>query len=55
MKDPAKTSSSADALLSTLVPVVFVAVAQTIAFLFLRRTQRHLYAPRTVLETLDDV
>jgi len=54
-KSSAKASSSADALLSTLIPVVVVAVAQTIAFLFLRRTQRHLYAPRTVLDTLDDV
>lgn len=51
----AKASSSIDTLLSTLVPVVAVAVVQTIAFLFLRRTQRHLYAPRTVLQTLDDV
>lgn len=32
-----------------------VAVAQLAAFLFLRRTQRHLYAPRTVLATLDEV
>ncbi|TLD21843.1 DUF221-domain-containing protein [Venturia nashicola] len=50
-----RASSSANTLFATLIPVVVVAVAQLAAFLFLRRTQRHLYAPRTLLDTLDDV
>jgi hypothetical protein len=51
---PTARSSSGTALLSTLIPVVVVAVASVTTFLFLRRTERHLYAPRTILDTIDE-
>ncbi|RFU30395.1 hypothetical protein B7463_g5930, partial [Scytalidium lignicola] len=48
------TSSSASALLSTLIPVGALAGAYVAAFLFLRRRYTRVYAPRTFLGTLED-
>ncbi|KAH8817395.1 hypothetical protein F5884DRAFT_779240 [Xylogone sp. PMI_703] len=48
------TSSSASALLSTLIPVAAVAGAYVTAFLVLRRKYTRVYAPRTFLGTLED-
>jgi hypothetical protein len=54
-KDATKTSSSAAVLFTTLVPVFIVAAAQLLGFFILRRTNRHIYAPKTILTTLDEV
>ncbi len=44
--------NSLSGLVSTLVPVLVVAVPFYILFLLLRRSQRRQYAPRTYLGTL---
>lgn len=46
------SSNSLSGLVSTLVPVLVVAVPFYLLFLILRRSQRRQYAPRTYLGTL---
>ncbi|KAF2432357.1 DUF221-domain-containing protein [Tothia fuscella] len=47
-----KTSSSASALVSTLIPAFLLALAFFAAFLIIRKKQQRVYAPRTFLEVL---
>ncbi|KAI5251124.1 DUF221-domain-containing protein [Aureobasidium subglaciale] len=47
-------SSSYNKLLSTVIPLLIIAIPMVLAFLYLRQKQRRIYAPRTFLNTLED-
>jgi hypothetical protein len=53
---PTGSGSTGDAsvsgLVSTLVPTLIIAIVMVTVFLFLRRTQKRQYAPRTYLGSL---
>lgn len=51
-EDPKSTSSSASALVSTLVPSLVIAGAMILAFIILRRKFRRHYVPRTFVGNL---
>ena len=45
-------SNSLSGIISTLVPVLLVALVMTALFLILRRSQRRIYQPRTFISAL---
>jgi hypothetical protein len=54
VQDPGSTSSSLSAFLSTLIPVLIVAVIMLAGFIILRKSQRRTYMPRTYIGYLRD-
>jgi calcium permeable stress-gated cation channel len=53
-EDPKDTGSSASALVSTLAPVLVVAVVWFTLFVFLRRKFPRKYEPRSFVNSLDE-
>jgi hypothetical protein len=49
-----ETSSSYQALTSTLVPLLLISIPMVLAFLYLRTKQPRVYAPRTFLDVLHE-
>lgn len=46
--------SSYSKLLGTVLPLLLVSIPMVLAFLYLRRFQNRVYAPRTFIDVLDE-
>ena len=46
--------SSYQKLIGTVIPLVIISIPMVLAFLYLRRYQNRVYAPRTYIDVLQD-
>jgi calcium permeable stress-gated cation channel len=52
MDDVSAQSSSLSGLVATLIPALLISLVYVVVFLYLRKSQRRFYAPRTYLGSL---